>query len=356
MSELCHPTDAELRALRLGDRPSHLESLIPLANYRDISRTPQAARVRVANREREPAAPRRAHRHRWRRTARVCGGRHGRPRAHRGRHHGRPHDPLPRHGRADRREGGRARRCSPTRRRRRARAVRAAVQVHTAANVDARRSQEARNVGVDGVSHACGRRPHGDAGRCAPIAAGAPLKGRVVLLFQPARGATRSPTRWAAPSAWCGYGPPAASSPIASASSAAASSAAAADGGGAEASQRDGRRDTSMDGALLCGVTRCGAHWEYARRHDVAARGPVTANSDDLQFIVRGTEATRRRRRGRPDAAGPPRSSWWRCRRSARSSPTESAVITLGKEGGFAPTSSPPRCVSSAPCGRTARR
>ena len=37
MSELCDPTDAELRALcASATGPSHLESLIPLANYRDI--------------------------------------------------------------------------------------------------------------------------------------------------------------------------------------------------------------------------------------------------------------------------------------------------------------------------------
>ena len=37
MSELCEPTDAELRALcASATGPSHLESLIPLANYRDI--------------------------------------------------------------------------------------------------------------------------------------------------------------------------------------------------------------------------------------------------------------------------------------------------------------------------------
>ena len=37
MSELCDPTDAELRALcASATAPSHLESLIPLANYRDI--------------------------------------------------------------------------------------------------------------------------------------------------------------------------------------------------------------------------------------------------------------------------------------------------------------------------------
>ena len=37
MSELCQPTDAELRALcASATGPSHLESLIPLANYRDI--------------------------------------------------------------------------------------------------------------------------------------------------------------------------------------------------------------------------------------------------------------------------------------------------------------------------------
>ena len=37
MSELCQPTDAELRALcASATGPSHLESLLPLANYRDI--------------------------------------------------------------------------------------------------------------------------------------------------------------------------------------------------------------------------------------------------------------------------------------------------------------------------------
>ena len=37
MSELCDPTDAELHALcASATGPSHLESLIPLANYRDI--------------------------------------------------------------------------------------------------------------------------------------------------------------------------------------------------------------------------------------------------------------------------------------------------------------------------------
>jgi len=37
MSELCDPTDAELRALCASTTgPSHLESLLPLANYRDI--------------------------------------------------------------------------------------------------------------------------------------------------------------------------------------------------------------------------------------------------------------------------------------------------------------------------------
>ena len=37
MSELCEPTDAELRALcASATGPSHLESLLPLANYRDI--------------------------------------------------------------------------------------------------------------------------------------------------------------------------------------------------------------------------------------------------------------------------------------------------------------------------------
>ena len=37
MSELCDPTDAELRALcASATGPSHLEPLIPLANYRDI--------------------------------------------------------------------------------------------------------------------------------------------------------------------------------------------------------------------------------------------------------------------------------------------------------------------------------
>ena len=49
--------------------------------------------------------------------------------------------------------------------------------------------------------------------------------------------------------------------------------------------------DTSMDGAL-CGIDEVyGAHlWNYASAGTIGcARGPVTANSDDLQFIVRGT-------------------------------------------------------------------
>ena len=76
MSELCDPTDAELHALcASATGPSHLESLIPLANYRDIVSLRRKLHEfpELANREHSTASrptssarSRRGHKKEWR--------------------------------------------------------------------------------------------------------------------------------------------------------------------------------------------------------------------------------------------------------------------------------------------------
>jgi amidohydrolase len=109
-----------------------------------------------------------------------------------------------------------------------------------------------------------------------------------------------------------------------------------------ERNETDGH-DESMDGALLDGVDEVyGAHlWNYAPAGTIGcAVGSVTANSDDLQLIVRGTGGHASAPQGTVDALVVASQLVVSLQTiiSRNVAPTESAVITLGKiDGGFAP-------------------
>ena len=101
--------------------------------------------------------------------------------------------------------------------------------------------------------------------------------------------------------------------------------------------------DTSMDGSLLDGIDEVyGAHlWNYASAGTIGcAAGPVTANSDSLDLVVRGTGGHASAPQGTVDAVvvAAQLISALQMLVSRNVSPTESAVLTLGKiDGGFAP-------------------
>ena len=109
-----------------------------------------------------------------------------------------------------------------------------------------------------------------------------------------------------------------------------------------ERNETDGH-DTSMDGRLLAAVDEVyGAHlWNYASAGTVGcAGGSVTANSDSLTIVVRGTGGHASAPQGTVDAVVVASQLVVALQTivSRNVSPTESAVITLGKlEGGFAP-------------------
>jgi len=101
--------------------------------------------------------------------------------------------------------------------------------------------------------------------------------------------------------------------------------------------------DTSMDGKLLERVDEVyGAHlWNYATAGTLGcAPGSITANSDSLEITVQGTGGHASAPQGTVDAVVVAAQLVTALQGivSRNVSPTESAVVTLGKiEGGFAP-------------------
>ena len=153
---------------------------------------------------------------------------------------------------------------------------------------------------VDGVSHACGHDGHVAmlVGAAKLIAARRPaLRGRLVLLFQPAE--ERHPLSNPLGGAIHMIRDQKAGRALAArlGVSCAAGDAAGANGADADADARPGPREAdgserSYDSPLLSGVDEVyGCHlWNYASAGTVGvAPGSVTANSDSLQLLVRGT-------------------------------------------------------------------
>lgn len=196
---------------------------------------------------------------------------------------------------------------------------------------------------VDGVSHACGHDGHVAMllGAARALATRRhELRGRVVLLFQPAEerhpitnpmgGAIRMIRDLAAGEELClALGAAAAvEQPPARPES--------------ERHFTDGQ-DTSMDGRLLeCVDEVYGAHlWNHSSAGYIGcAPGSVSANSDSLELVVEGKGGHGSAPQGTVDAVVVAAQLVTALQGivSRNVSPTESAIITLGKiEGGFAP-------------------
>ena len=208
---------------------------------------------------------------------------------------------------------------------------------------------------VDGVSHACGHDGHmamllGAARMLAPKRAS--LHGRVILLFQPAEerhpannpmgGAIRMIRDREAGRVLAARLGLTHAAKAARREEVGSSAAALRQPTERERNETDGF-DVSMDSALLDGIDEVyGAHlWNYASAGTVGcAGGAVTANSDSLTLVVRGTGGHASAPQGTVDAVAVAAQliSALQMVVSRNVSPTESAVLTLGKiDGGFAP-------------------